>query len=75
MDGFTDVVSGEARRGFVDVVSELEAKFPDPAKIETQKDKKEFVKLFGEYLRVENALQNYDEFVGSKGFARDKFRR
>ena len=63
MDGFTDAVSGEARRGFVDVVSELEAKFPDPAKIETQKDKKEFVKLFGEYLRVENALQNYDEFV------------
>ena len=63
MDGFTDAVSGEARRGFVDVVSELEAKFPDPTKIETQKDKKEFVKLFGEYLRVENALQNYDEFV------------
>ena len=63
MDGFTDAVSGEAKRGFVDVVSELEAKFPDPTKIETQKDKKEFVKLFGEYLRVENALQNYDEFV------------
>lgn len=63
MDGFMDAVSGEARRGFMDVVSELEAKFPDPTKIETQKDKKEFVKLFGEYLRVENALQNYDEFA------------
>jgi type I restriction enzyme R subunit len=27
-----------------------------------EKDKKEFAKLFGEYLRVENILQNYDEF-------------
>src|SRR5690606_36687184 len=34
MDGFTDVVTGEARRGFVDVVTELEQRFPDPAAIE-----------------------------------------
>ena len=27
-----------------------------------EQDKKEFVKLFGEYLRLENILQNYDEF-------------
>lgn len=26
-----------------------------------QSDKKAFAKLFGEYLRVENILQNYDE--------------
>ena len=29
----------------------------------TEKQKKEFSKLFGEYLRVENILQNYDEFA------------
>ena len=66
MDGFTDVVTGEARRGFVDVVKELEQRFPDPAAIEKEADKKAFVKLFGEYLRVENVLQNYDEFVSLK---------
>ncbi|WP_341928950.1 type I restriction endonuclease subunit R [Methyloversatilis discipulorum] len=66
MDGFTDLVTGEARRGFVDVVNELEQRFPDPAAIEKESDKKAFAKLFGEYLRVENLLQNYDEFASLK---------
>lgn len=66
MEGFTDVVTGEARRGFMDVVSELEQRFPDPASIEKESDKKAFAKLFGEYLRVENVLQNYDEFASLK---------
>lgn len=66
MEGFTDVVTGEARRGFMDVVSELEQRFPDPSAIEKESDKKAFVKLFGEYLRVENVLQNYDEFASLK---------
>lgn len=66
MEGFTDVATGEARRGFVDVVKELEARFPDPAAIEKESDKKDFAKLFGEYLRAENVLQNYDEFVSLK---------
>lgn len=63
MEGFTDAATGEARRGFMDVVKELEARFPDPAAIEKESDKKAFAKLFGEYLRVENILQNYDEFA------------
>ena len=63
MEGFTDVVTGEARRGFVEVVKELEQRFPDPSAIEKESDKKAFAKLFGEYLRVENVLQNYDEFA------------
>ncbi len=66
MEGFTDVVTGEARRGFVDVVRELEQRFPDPSAIEKESDKKAFVKLFGEYLRIENVLQNYDEFASLK---------
>ncbi|WP_460798763.1 HsdR family type I site-specific deoxyribonuclease [Microbacterium sp. GXF0217] len=66
MEGFTDVATGEARRGFVDVVSELEQRFPEPADIVTESDKKAFAKLFGEYLRVENVLQNYDEFASLK---------
>ncbi|MFA1261202.1 type I restriction endonuclease subunit R [Xanthomonas axonopodis pv. fascicularis] len=66
MEGFTDAATGEARRGFKDVVEELEARFPDPAAIEKESDKKAFAKLFGEYLRVENILQNYDEFASLK---------
>ena len=66
MEGFTDTTTGEARRGFLDVVKELETRFPDPSTIEKEADKKAFAKLFGEYLRVENVLQNYDEFVSLK---------
>ncbi|MYZ53512.1 type I restriction endonuclease subunit R [Malikia spinosa] len=66
MEGFTDATTGEARRGFMDVVKELETRFPDPAAIEKEADKKAFAKLFGEYLRVENVLQNYDEFASLK---------
>jgi type I restriction enzyme R subunit len=66
MEGFTDVVTGEARRGFMDVVTELEQRFLNPDEIEKESDKKAFAKLFGEYLRVENVLQNYDEFASLK---------
>jgi type I restriction enzyme, R subunit len=62
LEGFTDLLTGEARRGYIEVVKELNDKFPNPDEIVTEKDKKEFSKLFGEYLRVENILQNYDEF-------------
>ncbi|HFP0734042.1 TPA: HsdR family type I site-specific deoxyribonuclease, partial [Escherichia coli] len=66
MEGFTDAATGEAKRGFMAVVSELEQRFPAPASIESEKEKKDFVKLFGEYLRAENVLQNYDEFATLK---------
>lgn len=66
MEGFTDAATGEAKRGFMAVVSELEQRFPDPASIESEKEKKDFVKLFGEYLRAENILLNYDEFATLK---------
>jgi type I restriction enzyme R subunit len=66
LEGFTDIATGKARRGYIAVVKELNEKFPDPDEIVTERDKKEFSKLFGEYLRVENILQNYDEFVNLK---------
>jgi len=62
LEGFTDKATGEAQRGFIEVIKELNEKFPNPDEIFTEKDKKEFSKLFGEYLRAENILQNYDEF-------------
>ena len=66
LEGFTDLVTGKARRGYIEVVNELNEKFPDPDEIVKESDKKTFVKLFGEYLRVENILQNYDEFTHLK---------
>ena len=66
MEGFTD--AGVARRGYLEVIAELQERFSDPDEIQTEKDKKDFVKLFGEYLRVENILQNYDEFAALQAF-------
>lgn len=63
LEGFTDIATGEARRGYMEVVQELKEKFPHPDEIVREKDKKDFAKLFGEYLRIENILQNYDEFT------------
>lgn len=66
MEGFTDIATGEAKRGYIDVVKELNSRFAKVDEIESEKDKKEFTKLFGEYLKVENILQNYDEFSSLK---------
>ncbi len=68
MEGFCDKETGETCRGYIEVVKELEEKFPNPDEIITEKQKIEFTKLFGEYLRIENVLQNYDEFAGLKVF-------
>lgn len=68
LEGFKDIASGENRRGYIDIVKDLNNKYPDVDKIVTERDKRDFVKLFGEYLRVENILQNYDEFTALKAF-------
>lgn len=63
MGGYTSS-DGEARRGYLEIIAELNQRFSNPGDICTEKDKKAFVKLFGEYLKAEHILQNYDEFVG-----------
>ena len=66
IEGFEEILTGKEKRGFKAVASELMERFPDPAGIERESEKKEFVKLFGEYLKLENLLQNYDEFIALK---------
>lgn len=61
MHGYQDN-QGNYHRGYQEVIQELQTQFPDPDNIEKEEDKKAFTKLFGEYLRLENVLQNYDEF-------------
>lgn len=61
MTGFTE--AGEEQKGYMDVVQELQEKFLDPQAIIKESDKKEFVSLFGQFLRLDNILQNYDDFM------------
>lgn len=63
IEGCKDVSTGKEQKGYVEVVKELKEYFPNPDEITKEADKKAFVKLFGEYLRIENILQNYDEFT------------
>lgn len=63
LEGFTDEQTHQAQRGYMEVVQELQRRFPDVDEIEKTQDKRAFVKLFGEYLRIDNVLQNFDEYV------------
>lgn len=62
IDGFKDEESGEVVKGYQSICEELIVKFPDVTEIELETDKKEFIKLFGELLKAENILRNFDEF-------------
>ena len=62
INGFKDKETGKTFKGYIEICEELIAKFPDPTEIELEADKKEFVQLFGELLKAENILRNFDEF-------------
>ena len=62
MNGFKDKESGKTIKGYIEISKELAQKFPEPTEIELDVDKKEFVQLFGELLKSENVLRNFDEF-------------
>ncbi|EGR0728247.1 type I restriction endonuclease subunit R [Vibrio cholerae] len=68
MNGFAGNSLRKPYRGYSEIVSELQSKFPEPNNIARDKDKKEFVELFGKYLRIEKALQNFDEFAALKAW-------
>lgn len=63
MNGFVDEESGKKVRGYSDICQELLGRYPDPTQITLEADKKQFVQLFGEVLKMENILRNYDEFI------------
>lgn len=41
----------------------LDEKLPEFTNIELEEDKKLFVKLFNEIIKLDNVLKNFDEFV------------
>ncbi len=61
MDGFIGE-TGEQIKGYKNLCNEILEKFPNPVDIVLEQDKKEFCQLFGEILKAENVLKNYDEF-------------
>ncbi|HFI0716319.1 TPA: type I restriction endonuclease subunit R [Streptococcus suis] len=61
LDGYVD--AGEQEAGYLAVAQELLERFPDPREIVKESDKKAFVDLFGKFLKLDNILQNYDDFV------------
>ncbi|MDO4691036.1 MAG: type I restriction endonuclease subunit R [Fusobacterium sp.] len=70
--GFTDEETGRTIKGYVDICNEIIAKFPEPTEIELEADKKEFVELFGEVLKAENILRNFDEFENFEKIISDR---
>lgn len=62
LEGYDDE-RGHHHKGYVEVVQQLEEQFPDPTNLVEEQDKRAFAHLFGQYLRLENVLQNFDEFV------------
>ena len=60
--GFKDEETGKVIKGYTDICNEIISKFPEPTTIILEADKKEFAQLFGELLKAENVLKNFDEF-------------
>lgn len=61
INGFKDD-NGKFVRGYIEICKEIKEKFPDPTEIEGEANEKEFVTIFGEFLKAENILRNFDEF-------------
>lgn len=72
MNGFKDEESGKITKGYIEICEELINKFPDPTEIELDADKKEFVEIFGELLKAENILRNFDEFESFEKIITDR---
>lgn len=72
INGFKDEESGKTIKGYQDLCEEIVSKFPEVTEIELEADKKEFVQLFGEILKAENILRNFDEFENFEKIISDR---
>ena len=70
--GFKDEETGKLVKGYTDLCNEIVKKFPKPVEIEKNQDKKEFAELFGELLKTENILKNFDEFENFEKIISDR---
>ena len=57
---------GKPQKGYVDLVVELQEKFPLPVFIEGEQSEKDFIRLWGAVLRLRNILTSFDDFAGNE---------
>ncbi|MBQ8417019.1 MAG: type I restriction endonuclease subunit R [Phascolarctobacterium sp.] len=60
-NGYTE--NGKRVKGYLDLLAELEANYPLGVPIIGEQAKREFIKLFGQLLRLNNILVSFDQFV------------
>ena len=72
INGFTDEETGKSMKGYIDLCNEIVDKFPNPVEIVLDSAKKEFAELFGELLKSENILRNFDEFENFEKIISDR---
>ena len=61
VNGYKDEETGFFEKGYNAICYELLDRFPNPTDISLDGEKKEFAKCFGELLRIQNILKNFDE--------------
>lgn len=58
---------GKHQPGYVEMVNDLLEKFPlDEEHIDSEQRQREFIKLFGAILRMQNLLKSFDDFKGKE---------
>ena len=75
INGYTDEEKGIEIKGYKQLCKEMLERFPEPTEIVSEKEQKEFVKLFGEILKKENILRNYDEFSSFEKIISDRLKQ
>ena len=57
---------GREKEGYSQLIEELQNKFPIDEQIIGEQNKKEFIILFGNILKIKNILSVFDKFVGNE---------
>lgn len=63
--GYTDE-NGKRKKGYEERIAELLQKYPLGDQIIGEQNKKDFIVLFGNILRLRNILSSFDQFVGNE---------
>ena len=57
---------GREKEGYSQLIEELQNKFPIDEQIRGEQNKKEFIILFGNILKIKNILSAFDKFAGNE---------
>lgn len=57
---------GREKEGYSELIEELQNKFPIDEQIMGEENKKEFIVLFGNILKIKNILSAFDKFAGNE---------